>query len=490
MLPIQKNLTNTFYAILSMPATAMGFALSVQISALSWLLSTQFGLEIHDVGLVWAAGPIAGILGQVIIGIISDKVWFWNGRRRPFILIGGTLAALMLLALPGIGVISESLGLDGVLGVAITIALTLDLAINVSFNPTRSVVADVTPEGVERTRGYTWMQTMSGLFGVLAYGIGAIWDNYVLIYAGVVIVLLFSIVPVFFIEEPRELEDEGEEEEEYSVNDASLLEITKTIEPLWGFFIYSIYAMYLRFAHIELGHYYVEIGCLILTLALVFKSLLKSEEVGTKEQRGKVGFQKVLAAHSFTWIAAQTMFVYMFAFVSFKLPNLSDVDMGRVVSVSFLVLNAVGALLPAFVLEPLATKFGRVKTHIGSLAIMTLSYFLLAYAGNTALLMYVLIGFVGVGWAATVSLPFAIMSEKVSQKKMGLYMGLFNLAVVLPQLVASLGIGDVVSRVPNKEIIFLICGGSLAISTLLWLFVKEEFKGESATESPAPTAAH
>ena len=68
MLKIQKDLSRSFFAILSLPATAMGFALSVQISALSWILATKYGLEIHDIGLVWAAGPIAGIFGQVIIG--------------------------------------------------------------------------------------------------------------------------------------------------------------------------------------------------------------------------------------------------------------------------------------------------------------------------------------------------------------------------------------------------------------------------------------
>ena len=105
MLAIQKNMSKSFYMLLSLPATAMGFALSVQISALSWILTTQYGLDIHEVGLVWAAGPIAGILGQVIVGIISDNVWFWNGRRRPFILIGGVLAGMMLLALPNIDIV-------------------------------------------------------------------------------------------------------------------------------------------------------------------------------------------------------------------------------------------------------------------------------------------------------------------------------------------------------------------------------------------------
>ena len=203
MLEMQKRLSKPFYMMLSLPATAMGFALSVQISALSWLLSTQFGLDIHEIGVVWAAGPIAGILGQVIIGFISDNVWMWNGRRRPFILIGGVLASLSLLALPNIGIISESLGGIGILTVAIAVALSLDLSINISFNPTRALIADVTPEGETRTLGYTWMQTVSGTFGVLAYVIGGAWNNFVLIYFGAALVLLFSIIPTLFVEEPK-----------------------------------------------------------------------------------------------------------------------------------------------------------------------------------------------------------------------------------------------------------------------------------------------
>ncbi len=80
MLKIQEKRSNTFFAILALPATAMGFALSTQIAALSWILTTKYGLAVHDIGLVWAAGPIAGIFGQVIIGAWSDRVWLWRGR--------------------------------------------------------------------------------------------------------------------------------------------------------------------------------------------------------------------------------------------------------------------------------------------------------------------------------------------------------------------------------------------------------------------------
>lgn len=203
MLEMQRKFSPAFYAILSLPATAMGFALCVQISALSWILSTQYHLDIHEVGIVWAAGPIAGIIGQVVVGIISDKVWFWGGRR-PFILMGGTIAAISLLALTHLGGISDFSGMS-LLVVAIMVALTLDLSINISFNPTRSIIADVTPEGEKRTKGYTWMQTVSGMFGVLAYAIGAYFGNYALIYFGIGLVFFFSIIPTFFIKEPKEL---------------------------------------------------------------------------------------------------------------------------------------------------------------------------------------------------------------------------------------------------------------------------------------------
>ena len=482
MLKIQQRLTNSFYALLSLPATAMGFALSIQISALSWILSTKYKLEIHDVGLVWAAGPIAGILGQVIVGVISDNVWFWKGRRRPFIFIGGFLASLMLLALPNIDVISSSLGIDGILGVAIAVALTLDLSINISFNPTRSIIADVTPEGVERTKGYSWMQTISGTFGVLAYVIGAVWNNYILIYVGVILVVALSVIPSFFIEEPRELKkkDEGLSDNKTK---ASLEEILNDIQPLWGFLIYAVYAITARLFKFEMDNYYVEIICFAITLFFILKVILKNTSGLSKLESGLVGFKKVLAAHSFTWIGIQTMFVYMFAYVQYKIYGFADgatipegiqIQMGRIVSISFLILNAVGAILPVTVLEPLTRKIGRVKTHAIAISSMAIGYAFVLFVGFTPTVIYILMAVLGIGWASTISLPFAIMSQKIDQAKMGLFMGLFNLSVVLPQLVASFGVGQAVSEADNKSLIFIVSTFTLAVSAVLWFMVKEE----------------
>ena len=473
MLTMQKNLSNTFLAILALPATALGFALSVQISALSWILTTQYGLDIHDIGLVWAAGPIAGIFGQVIIGVWSDRVWLWSGRRRPFILVGGTIAALTLLALPNIDVLSSSLGFEGILGVALVVVLSLDFAINVGFNPTRSIIADVTPEGVERTKGYTWMQTVSGSFGVGAYAIGAIWDNYVLIYVAVVLVLLFSLIPPLLIEEPESLNAE-DDAASASTEKTSFTGMLMAIQPLWGFLIYDVYAMSLRLAGIEHEHYYAEIVCGILTVILVARALFDRETGGDAARNHLIGFRQVLAAHSFSWIGVQTMFVFMVIYLQSVLTSLNEIDVGRVGSMGFLILSAVGAALPVLALEPLTERIGRVKTHTIALAIMAAGYVGLYLIGSSPMTIYVLMAIVGVGWASIVSLPFAIFSQKIGKEEMGLYMGLFNLSVVLPQLVVSLGISLLVSRAEDLRIIFVVSAVTLIISALAWTRVRED----------------
>jgi len=473
MHPNQKKLSTSFFAILSLPATAMGFALSVQISALSWILASKYGLEIHDIGLVWAAGPIAGIFGQVLIGAISDKVWFWNGRRRPFIIIGGMIASLMLLALPSIDVISAALGMKGILGVAIVVVLSLDIAINVGFNPTRAIIADVTPEGKDRTRGYTWMQTVSGTISVGAYAIGAIFDNIVLIYVGSVLVLLFTLFPPLLVEEPRELGTGGSAAGGKAAR-VNLPKLLMSIQPLWGFLIYDIYAMTLRLTGIEHEHYYAELACGLITILMVFRSLATNERGLDAAKAAEIGFRKVLSAHSFSWIGIHTTFVFMFIYIQGVMTDLDGVQAGRVTTLAFLILNAVAAVLPVLVLAPVANVIGRVKTHAFSVAIMAAGYVGLLLLGKTPAAIYLLMAVIGIGWASMVSLPFAIMSQKVEGAQMGLFMGLFNLSVVLPQLVVSLGVSLAVSRAEDKSMIFVISAVALAISAVAWLLVSDE----------------
>lgn len=478
MLSIQKKMSNAFFALLSLPATAMGFALSVQISALSWILSTKYGLDIHEIGIVWAAGPIAGILAQPIVGILSDKMWFMGGRRRPWIVIGGTLAALMMLALPNLEIIQKLfIGGDdpqaGLLSIAVIVALTFDLSINVSFNPTRSLIADCTPKE-QRAKGYTWMQTVSGTFGVLAYLIGGTLGNEALIYIGIGIALLATIIPAFLIEEPRRLQAVDDNTTKAKTSSRDIIE---SLLPLVGLLVYGIYVIVEKLlgftvtSGVELFGYFlnsVEFICLLLVVIstiMVLFNLLGSNKNSNE-------FQKVLLAHSFTWIGVQTMFVYAFFYLQNVL-NLGD-SAGSVNSIAFFILSLVSAILPVLVLNGFAKKIGMVKTHLICIFIMAAGYAGVYFLGTTTLIYYVMIAVAGIGWASVVSLPFAIMSEKVDQTKMGLYMGIFNLSVVLPQLVASFKMGEVVNAAADKSVIFAICAVCLTISGLLWFSVKND----------------
>ena len=426
MLQIQKEKSPLFYFLLSLPATAMGFALCVQLSTLSWKLD-QLGLKEADLGKVWSAGPIAGIVGQILFGLISDKAWFWGGRRRPYILIGGVITALAIFGLSQLEFLNAKFPMLGLVVCATSIALMLDLAVNIGFNPTRSLISDVTSEGADRTKGYTIMQLVSGSFGVAAYFFGALLGKEFLFYFGVVLVLLFTIIPTLLIQEPKEL---------------------AVANP-------------------------------------------KSKIQNLKSTTDWPNFLKLCFAHAFTWFGIQSMFIFFGGFLKYRISN-AEVESGllqqlhavfpnvesygRMQDISFTLMFLVGSLLPAFALEPLAKKFGRVRVHLTTVAIMSASYFALYKIADSQLSVFFFMCMLGIGWGAVVSLPFAIFSEMVDKNRMGWFMGLFNLSVVIPQLLVSFTVGSFLQNSTDKSLVFLISGIALAISAVLWLLVKEKTK--------------
>lgn len=495
MLDFQKKLTNGFYALLSLPATAMGFALAIQIAALSWILRTEFGFEIYEIGIVWATGPIAGIFGQVIIGVLSDNVWVWNGRRRIFIIFGGVLAALMILCLPNIGFIASTFGISNILIIAVFISLTLDMSINVSFNPTRSLIADVTPPGPPRTKGYTWMQFISGFFGVLAYVVSATLGNYVLLYSSVLIVLAFSVIPPFFIQEPRYLDTT--EKKIRAKRDPLLASTVSLLIPgfghlyarLWGKgsvllaitgLAYWIAIAKLEGLWISMLFIIIAVGTHLYSIYDAFITIrnknLEDPEYAKVYHEDKTDWPQLFRlyfAHGFSWLGVQSMFVYIIFFLEDQLVPFGFENTERMIGISFAILNTVGFILPVLLFEPLAKRFGRVLVHTFAIASMALAYILMGLVVRNPYHLYVLMAIAGIGWGAVVSLPFAIMSEKVDPKRMGFFMGVFNLSVVIPHLVVSFVFSWVINWFPTKNLLFILCGVMLTISTIGWFFVKE-----------------
>jgi len=486
MLEIQKKLTNSFYAMLALPATSVGFALSTQIAALSWILNKKFGLNIHEVSFVWLAGPLAGIFGQVIVGMISDKVWFLGGRRRPFIMIGGIVGSLMFLALPQIGVISEATGITSIILIASIIALILDLSVNVTFNPARSIIADLTPEGKKRTTGYVWMQVISGTFGVLAYFLSMVYGNETLLLIAAIFVFGCSVIPILFIEEPKDLKVGNED----SGSSHTIVDIFKSIFPLYGFLAFGVFSLVFHFYQNELRTLHNPL--LILALAYTILIGLWIIIKGKREESDQNEFQKIMLAHTFTWVAFQSMFVMSGFFIDKQIiPNLDltkvfankfaefltssiqtqDATTGNIVSFGFLILNAVGALFP-FVLSNIAKKIGRVRTYTAALSFSAIGYFYIAFLGTSELSFYFGMLLAGIGWSAVISIVFSIMTERINQAKMGLFMGIFNLAVVLPQMMSQ-GVANIISETQNFQLLYILCGVFVSLSVVFWIFVKE-----------------
>ncbi len=502
MLEFQKKLTNFFYSILALPATAVGFALSTQIAALSWILSKKYGLDIHEVAFVWLAGPVAGIFGQVIVGLISDNVWFMGGRRRPFIMIGGIVSTVAFLALPHIQGISKITGIGDITIIASLIALFLDLSVNVTFNPARSIIADLTPEGKRRTAGYVWMQIISGFFGVFAYFLSMVFGNEKLLYIAAVLVFIMAVFPILLIEETKDLKTaKGTQEEKYGV-----LQIFKEIFPLYGFLVFGIYSVFNHFFDsLTPIHNTLLISALVYSVIIGIFSILK----GMKKSSNNNEFHKIMLAHSFTWVAFQSMFIMSGFFIENRiLPNIelsgvianwfaeqltgvaqtADSSIGNIVSLGFLILNFIGALFP-IALQSIAKKIGRVRTYILALSFSAIGYFYIAFLGKIETDFYLGMFLAGIGWSAVISIVFAIMSERVNPAKMGLFMGVFNLAVVLPQMMSN-GVAHVIKQTGNFQLLYILCGLFITTSVIFWMFVREPGAREESSGNIPVSSGH
>jgi len=502
MLAIQKKLSKPFFALLSLPATAVGFALSTQIAALSWILSKKYGLDIHEVAFVWLAGPIAGIFGQVIVGLISDNVWFMGGRRRPFIIIGGLVSAVAFLSLPYIQEISRITGIADITIIASLIALFLDLSVNVTFNPARSIIADLTPEGKLRTAGYVWMQIISGFFGVLAYFLSMVFGNEKLLYIAAFLVLLTAVFPILLIEEKHDLN----EVQEKNAETYGIKQIFKEIFPLYGFLVFGVYSVFNHFFDaLTPIHNPLLIASLAYSVVIGIVSILR----GMKKTTNNNEFHKIMLAHSFTWVAFQSMFIMSGFFIENRiLPNIeisgiianwfaekltgiaqtADSSIGNIVSLGFLILNFVGAIFPV-ALQAIARRIGRVRTYIFALSFSAIGYFYIAFLGHVETDFYLGMFLAGIGWSAVISIVFAIMSERVNPLKMGLFMGVFNLAVVLPQMMSN-GVAHVIKQTGNYQLLYILCGLFITTSVIFWMFIREPEVKEETKSAKVSRSGH
>jgi maltose/moltooligosaccharide transporter len=496
MLHAQKNLSTGFLILLSLPTAAIGFCLSSSIASTTWLLSTRYNLHLENIALIWLMGPLMGLLVQPVVGAFSDRTWFLRGRRKPYLMVGGLLGAASTYAMLELDTLAAATGL-GLLTVAVVVALLADLATNVTFNPARSLVADLTPEGPHRVRGYAWMQTVSGVLGISAYLISIFLGNLVLVLVTVAVVFFLTVLPLFFIEElaPRApaATAVGEAPGGIAPTDAPRVGTAafRALLPMSGFMVYGVFVAVDKLLFDGgLSGWSVPLFLATVAATLAWGGLTVWQE--RRRPCDQTRLRTLLLGHGFAWLGVQSMFVMAFFYVRdfvvpgsdgpliadqmFRLtspaPSSAADTAGRILSIGFLLLNVVGAALPVLLLKPLCLRWGKVAVHRTAMGLMAAAYLFIAAGSQNEVFYYVGMLLCGIGWSSLISIVFAIFSESVDSREMGVSMGVFNSSLVLPALMVP-GLLKVSEALEGHRWMFLLFAACLLVSVALWCAVNE-----------------
>lgn len=417
----------------------MGFAL--QNANASRILQI-FGADVHELSWFWIVAPLTGLIVQPIIGYYSDRTWTRLGRRRPYFLVGAILASLGLILMPNSDMFTAFMP---ALWVGAGMLMIMDASFNIAMEPFRALVADVLPSD-QRTLGFSVQTILIGIGAVigswLPYALtnwfgfsnqseeGAVPYSLLLSFIIGAIVLLGSILVTVFTTK------------EYSPEEMAQIEAT--------------------------NHEEVEEESSLLDIFTDFKKMPT-----TMRQLAWVQF--------FSWFGLFGMWVFTTPAIASHIYGLDITDThskafqdaGDWVGVLFGVYNLVSAIY-AFFLPAIAKKVGRKRTHAISLIIGAVGLISIYFMPNKDVLMISMIA-IGIAWASILAMPYAILAGSIPAKKMGVYMGIFNFFIVLPQILNALIGGPIVKYLYNGEPIYalIMSGVSFVIAALLVARVKD-----------------
>ncbi|WP_438977875.1 MFS transporter [Polaribacter sp.] len=418
----------------------MGFAL--QNANASRILQI-FGADVHELSWFWIIAPLMGLIVQPIIGHYSDKTWGRFGRRKPYFLVGAILASIGLILMPQADLFIAFLP---ALWVGTGFLMIMDASFNIAMEPFRALVGDNLRTD-QRTLGFSVQTALIGFGAVVGswlpyaltnwFGVsnetsaGVVPANLIwsfIIGAAVLIISILVTVTTTKEYSPEEMASfDNETVEESEEENSSLLDIFDD-----------------------------------------FKKM-----PATMRQLSWVQF--------FSWFGLFGMWVFATPAIAqhiYGLPHTDSSssvyqDAGDWVGILFGIYNLVSAFY-AFALPYIAKKIGRKKTHSISLIIGGLGLLSIYIMPDKNWLIVSMIG-VGIAWASILAMPYAILAGSISAKKMGVYMGIFNFFIVIPQIINALIGGPLVKYAYNNEAIFalLISGFSFLIAAALVYKVKD-----------------
>ncbi len=425
----------------------MGFAL--QNANASRILQI-FGADVHELSWFWIIAPLMGLIVQPIIGHYSDNTWGKFGRRKPYFLVGAVLASIGLILMPQAEIFIAFLP---ALWVGAGMLMIMDASFNVAMEPFRALVGD-NLRADQHTLGFSVQTALIGIgavvgswlpyvlnnwFGVsnLATETSAIPDN--LIYSFIIgaLVLVVSILITIFTTK------------EYSPEELAKFDSLDAI-----------------------NRHDVEVIKSEAKLSDIFTDFAKMPE--TMRQLSWVQF--------FSWFGLFGMWVFSTPAIAQHIYGLDMNDTkspefqsaGDWVGIIFGVYNLVSAIV-AFALPYIAKKIGRRKTHALSLVLGGIGLISMYFMPNKEALIFSMI-LVGFAWASILAMPYAILAGSIQPKKMGVYMGIFNFFIVIPQIINALIGGPLVKYVYNDHAIYAIVmsGVSFLIAAFLVIKVKDK----------------
>jgi maltose/moltooligosaccharide transporter len=481
----------SFWQIWNMSFGFLGiqFGFALQNANVSRIFET-LGANPEEIPILWVAAPVTGLLIQPIIGHMSDKTWTPLGRRRPYFLIGAILASLALFVMPN----------SPLLWVAAGMLWVMDASINVSMEPFRAFVGDLLP-AEQRTAGFAMQSFFIGTGAVVASALPYILSNVFGVasqapegvvpdqvkysfYIGGAIFLLAVIWTVVSTKEysPEEVgrfaEHSGSELAGADEAAQNPKVNTSTFQRLGlGFLVAGMLSTW-AVDSLSLGKkelYILTVGLAAFGLISLLAGLLhrqgKSEGGFMEVMSDLYAMPKTMAqlavVQFFSWFGLFAMWIYTTAAVTSSIYGTTDTTSAAYnegadwVGVCFAVYNGVAALV-AFLLPVLAKHSSRKLVHLICLVLGGLGLASIYMVHDPNLLLLSMVG-VGIGWASILSMPYAILSGALPAHKMGVYMGIFNFFIVIPQLVAASILGFLIGELFDGASVYALLIGGLAM---------------------------
>jgi maltose/moltooligosaccharide transporter len=411
----------SFWQIWNMSFGFLGiqFGWGLQMANMSAIYE-YLGARADQIPILWLAAPLTGLLIQPMIGHASDRTWGPLGRRRPYFLTGAILSSLMLLLMPNCSALWMAAGMLWI----------LDASINVSMEPFRAFVADILPEG-QRTSGFAMQSLFIGLGAVVASALPWLLTNvfHLQQVAGDTRAVPTTVRLSFYIGAAAFM-------------GAVLWTIGTTKE-------YPPTDME-AFRKAKAEHKGLAANAREILVAI-------AEMPPTMRRLGPVQL--------FTWLGLFCMWLYFPVAVAHNVFGAADaasplykagIEWG---GICFALYSAV-CFGFSFVLPAMARQMGRKTTHSVCLCCGALGLMSVAVIHNRYVLLLTMVG-VGIAWASTLSMPYAVLAASLPPARTGVYMGIFNFFIVTPEILASLFFGWIMIHLLHSNRIYAILAGGV-----------------------------